>query len=71
MVVKGEYGLTAAMEKHGYTIDTLMSKYRRVGGGGGGNVWVWCLRIITAREDSTAHARPDHDLHIRIFVVFA
>ena len=36
MVVKGEYGLTAAMEKHGYTIDTLMSKYRRVGGGGGG-----------------------------------
>ncbi|KAK2080663.1 hypothetical protein QBZ16_000517 [Prototheca wickerhamii] len=30
VVVKGEYGLTAAMEKHGYTIDTLMSKYRRV-----------------------------------------
>ncbi|KFM23219.1 hypothetical protein F751_3410 [Auxenochlorella protothecoides] len=29
IVVKGEYGLSAAMTKHGYTFDTLMSKYRK------------------------------------------
>lgn len=30
IVVKGEYGLTTALMKHGYTIDTLMSKYRGI-----------------------------------------
>lgn len=31
----GEYGLTAAMNKRGYNIDTLMAKYRGVRRAGG------------------------------------